>query len=137
MIITYDEGGGFFDHVSPPELTTAIVGGVYPPFRTMGIRVPALIVSPLVKRRGVFKGLLDHTSILRFIGQKFGDNGYYSSEVNNRPLVGIVLDVLKDPDCGLAQPRVDIPQPPPFEPKDSFVRGRSYHSVTPSAEAFA
>jgi len=137
MIITYDEGGGFFDHVSPPELTTAVVGGACPPFLTMGIRVPALVVSPLIKSRSLFKGLLDHTSILKFIGQKFGDNGYYSSEVNNRPLVGSVLDVLKDPSCGLEQPRLDLPQPPPFEPKDSFIRGRSYHPVTPSAEAFA
>lgn len=137
MIVTYDEAGGFFDHVSPPELKTAVVDSNFAPFATMGIRVPAFIISPLVKPRSLFRGLLDHTSILRFLGQKFGDNGYYSSEVNKRPLVGSVLDVLNDPDCQVKQPRGDLPQPPPFEPKDSFVRGRSYHPVTPNTEAFA
>jgi phospholipase C len=137
MIVTYDETGGFFDHVSPPELRTDVVESNVAPFMTTGIRVPALIVSPLVRARTLYKGLLDHTSILKFIGQKFGDNGYYSSAVNNRPLVGSVLDVLTDRDCGLAQPRNDIPQPPPYEPKDTFVRGRNYHPVMPSTEAFA
>jgi phospholipase C len=137
MIVTYDEGGGHFDHVSPPELTTAVVDSNRPPFQTLGLRVPALIVSPLVKPRSVFKGLLDHTSILKFIGQKFGDNGYYSNAVNSRPLVHSVADVLDDPACRVDGTRGDVPQPPPFEAKDSFVRGRSYHPVTPTAEAFA
>lgn len=137
MIITYDEAGGFFDHVSPQELKTIVVGSTCDPFETLGIRVPALIVSPLVKPGSLFKGLLDHTSILKFIGQKFGDDGHYSSEVNNRPKVGSVLDVLNDSDCRVDQPRKEIPEPPPFEPVDSFVRGRSYHPATPSDEAFA
>jgi Phosphoesterase family len=137
MIITYDEGGGFFDHVSPIELKTTVVESTCDPFPTLGIRVPALIVSPLVKPGGLFKGLLDHTSILKFIGQKFGDDGHYSSEVNNRPKVGSVLDVLSDSDCRVNEPRKEIPEPPPFEPVDSFVRGRSYHPATPSEEAFA
>jgi len=137
MIITYDETGGFFDHVSPPELKTAVVESAAAPFMTMGVRVPALIVSPLIKPRSLFKGLLDHTSILKFIGQKFGDNGYYSGAVNNRPLVASVLDVLNDPGCRVDTPRADIPQPPPYVPTDSFVRGRNYHPVTPSTEAFA
>ena len=137
MIVTYDEGGGHFDHVSPPELKTVIVESNAPPFETLGLRVPTLIVSPLVKPRSVFKGLLDHTSILKFIGQKFGDNGYYSNAVNSRPLVGSVSDVLYDPGCRVDAIRGDVPQPPAFEPTDSFERGRSYHPVTPTAEAFA
>jgi phospholipase C len=137
MIVTYDEAGGFFDHVSPPELKTAVVESGSAPFMTMGVRVPGMIVSPLIKPRSLFKGLLDHTSILKFIGQKFGDNGYYSGAVNNRPLVGSVLDVLNDPACRVDAPRADVPQPPPYTPTDSFVRGRNYHPVTPSAEAFA
>lgn len=137
MVITYDEAGGFFDHVSPPELRTSVVDSNVDPFFTMGVRVPALIVSPLIKARSLYKGLLDHTSILKFIGQKLGDGGYYSNELNKRPLVGSVLDILRDPQCGLTDPRSDVPQPPPFEPKDSFVRGRNYHPVTPNTEAFA
>lgn len=53
-----------FDHVSPLEVETAAVGNAGEPFHTLGVRVPALIVSPLVHAGGVYKGVLDHTSIL-------------------------------------------------------------------------
>ena len=50
---TYDEWGGWFDHVRPP--------------RGRGFRVPALLVSPYARRGVVDSTPLDHTSILRFI----------------------------------------------------------------------
>jgi phospholipase C len=50
---TYDEWGGWFDHVRPP--------------RGRGFRVPALLVSPYARRGFVDSTPLDHTSILRFI----------------------------------------------------------------------
>jgi len=107
MIITYDEHGGFFDHVSPVPLTTNPPAGVnYPAFTTSGVRVPALIVSPFVTAKTVFHGVLDHVSILKFIGQVFG-NGSFSPEVDQRQ-VGSVWDVLnvQTPD----------PAPPPAPP---------------------
>jgi phospholipase C len=51
---TYDESGGWFDHVRPP-------GG------DLGFRVPALLVSPFARRGYVDSTRLDTTSILRFI----------------------------------------------------------------------
>jgi phospholipase C len=46
MVVTYDENGGFFDHASPLQFTTPQNHGEqYPPFKTSGVRVPALIVS--------------------------------------------------------------------------------------------
>ena len=62
MIITYDENGGRYDHVAPP------VGDRWGP----GVRVPAIIVSPLARRH-----LVDHTryetvSILRLIERRWG-----------------------------------------------------------------
>jgi phospholipase C len=61
IIITYDEHGGFWDHVAPP-----VVDKWGP-----GSRVPALIISPFAK-----KGFVDHTnyetvSILSFIEKRF------------------------------------------------------------------
>ena len=50
---TYDEWGGWFDHVRPP--------------RGRGFRVPAILVSPYARRGLVDSTPLDHTSILRFI----------------------------------------------------------------------
>jgi phospholipase C len=51
---TYDEPGGWFDHVRPPR-------------RDLGFRVPALLVSPYARRGYVDSTRLDTTSILRFI----------------------------------------------------------------------
>lgn len=99
MIITYDEHGGFFDHVSPPLIPTIPPEGCHsnPGFRSLGVRVPALVVSPFVSPGHCYTGVLDHTSILKFIGEKFGArNGNpqgFSREVDSRP-VGSVYEVL-------------------------------------------
>jgi phospholipase C len=104
MIVTYDEHGGFFDHVSPPALRTdAPSGASYPSFETLGVRVPAFIISPFVKPGSVFSGRLDHTSILKFIGKIFGKGGIYSPEVDQRP-VGSVVDTLNAPQGGRVAP---------------------------------
>lgn len=71
LIVTYDEHGGFFDHVAPPA-TIAPDGntGEYS-FTRLGVRVPAILVSPWVER-GVCKTPFDHTSILRYVCDKWG-----------------------------------------------------------------
>jgi acid phosphatase len=61
VIITYDENGGFWDHVAPPKADR------FGP----GTRVPALIVSPFAKRGFVDHTLCDTTSILRFLTRRF------------------------------------------------------------------
>ena len=64
FVITYDEHGGFFDHVPPP---------LDPPdddpqtFNRYGVRVPAIVVSPLVGRRSFSHQVFDHTSIIKTI----------------------------------------------------------------------
>jgi phospholipase C len=75
LIITYDEHGGCYDHVAPP-------GGATPPdssvgqygfdFTRFGLRVPAVLVSPLIPAGTVFRvpeggTPLDHTSVLKTI----------------------------------------------------------------------
>jgi phospholipase C len=97
MVVTYDEHGGFFDHVSPPAIRTDLPPGAHSRngFETLGVRVPAFLISPFVKPQTVFNPLLDHTSILKFIGQKFGKTGSYSDLVDKRA-VGSVLDVLDE-----------------------------------------
>mgnify|MGYP001061228774 CR=1 FL=1 len=71
LIVTYDEHGGFFDHVAPPA-TIAPDGntGEYS-FARLGVRVPAILVSPWVER-GICKTPFDHTSILRYACDKWG-----------------------------------------------------------------
>lgn len=107
MIVTYDEHGGFFDHVSPPALRTDPPPGAHYQngFETLGVRVPAFVISPFVEPKSVFNPLLDHTSILKFIGQKFGPDGRYSDAVDHRA-VGSVLDVLNTPDSQRKAPTI-------------------------------
>jgi len=84
--VGYDEHGGFFDHVSPPLIKTAASSGVtYDPFLSLGPRTPAYVISPFVKANACVHNLFDHTSVLKFIAQRFG-NGSYSAEVDARPV---------------------------------------------------
>jgi phospholipase C len=68
LLITYDEHGGFFDHVSPPAAPDDD-----PAFERYGVRVPALVVSPFVAARSVATDaagepiVFDHTSIIKTI----------------------------------------------------------------------
>lgn len=72
LIITYDEHGGFYDHVVPPAAADD-----HPEFRRLGVRVPALLVSPLVARGSTSTAVLggdfhfDHTSIMKTIFTRF------------------------------------------------------------------
>jgi phospholipase C len=65
VIVTYDENGGFWDHVPPP--TGAGWGDRWGP----GTRIPALIISPFAKRGHVDKTAYDTTSILKLITKRF------------------------------------------------------------------
>ena len=61
LLVTYDEHGGFFDHVPPPS---APDDDPRPEFHAYGPRVPAIVVSPRV-RVGVSHDVFDHTSIIK------------------------------------------------------------------------
>jgi hypothetical protein len=95
LIVDYDEHGGFFDHVSPPLIPTNPPGGAEwsAPFKSLGVRTPAFIISPFVSPGAVSHNLLDHTSVLKLLGEKFG-TGSYSPDVDSRPVSSIshVLD---------------------------------------------
>ncbi len=63
FLLTYDEHGGYFDHVPPPKVDAY----------GLGVRVPLWVVSPYA-RKGVVKSSrpADHTSTLKFIERVFG-----------------------------------------------------------------
>jgi phospholipase C len=60
-IHTYDEGGGFFDHVPPPQVDAF----------GLGIRVPTWVISPFARPRHLEPELYEHASILKFIESVF------------------------------------------------------------------
>jgi phospholipase C len=67
LVITYDEHGGFFDHVKPP-----VAADDDARFRQYGVRVPAIVVSPHVGRASVAHDtIFDHTSIIKTILARF------------------------------------------------------------------
>jgi phospholipase C len=70
LIVTYDEHGGFFDHVPPPA-TVAPDGNIKEyDFTRLGVRVPTILVSPWVEK-GVCKTQFEHTSVLRYACDKW------------------------------------------------------------------
>ena len=84
VFITYDENGGYFDHVAPPvappgtpgEYLTARsmppgAGGIAGPLG-LGFRVPMLVVSPFSRGGFVSSEIFDHTSQIRFLEERFG-----------------------------------------------------------------
>jgi phospholipase C len=115
LIICYDEHGGFFDHVAPPGMKYSA-----PPkntwlkpdaFPTLGVRVPGIVVSPLAGVGKCFSGLLDHTSILQLMVDRFGtpnDLAFFHDAVprkNNRVLS--LAETITE-----SAPRPDIPGVP-------------------------
>lgn len=77
IIVTYDENGGFWDHVAPP-----VIDKKWGP----GTRIPAIIISPFSK-----KGYVDHTqyetvSILAFIEKRWGLTPLTDRDKNANPL---------------------------------------------------
>ncbi len=73
LVITYDEHGGFYDHVSPGKTvddTEAVYGK--PGFDQLGFRVPAMVIGPYVKQGYVSSVEYNHTSALMHIANEFG-----------------------------------------------------------------
>jgi phospholipase C len=64
ILLTYDEFGGFWDHVPPPR------GDRWGP----GTRIPAVLISPYTEKGGVDHHSYDTTSLLRFLEGRFGLN---------------------------------------------------------------
>jgi phospholipase C len=79
LIVVYDEGGGYYDHVPPPA---AVAPDDVPPaihvppdqpgdYDRLGFRVPCIVVAPFAKAGHVSHVVYDHTSILKTIQHKW------------------------------------------------------------------
>ncbi|MHB9837965.1 alkaline phosphatase family protein [Paraburkholderia terrae] len=81
LLIVFDEHGGFFDHVTPPNAeppgsteNTRLKTHNFA-FDRLGVRVPAIVVSPFVPAGTIDHSLYDHTSILKTTDALLGLNG--------------------------------------------------------------
>jgi len=109
LVITYDEHGGFYDHVTPPALPDD--DPARPEFTTYGLRVPALIAGPRVGRQVLHAPddgrQFDHATLIKTILLAFAKNpaaavGRMPKRVQHAPHLGGVL---------LDQARTDVDDP--------------------------
>jgi phospholipase C len=135
LIFTYDEHGGYYDHVAPPA---AIPPDDIPPdvapapnapasWTMYGLRVPAYVISPYARADHVSHVVRDHTSVLRFIETKFNLGALTRRDANAADLLEC-LDFASPP-AFLDPPQLAAPglpasgsqctpsvPPPPTEP---------------------
>jgi phospholipase C len=112
LIITFDEHGGFYDHVKPPAATPPgdVVTSSYVQhgftFDVLGVRVPALVISPLIPRGVIDHTQYDHTSMLATVERLLGTRNLTNRDKTANDLLHLL---------SLAQPRADTPTslPPP------------------------
>lgn len=120
LVITYDEHGGFYDHVRPPAVSD---DSGYP---TLGLRVPALIVGPRVRNfvcHEAFDGeAWDHTALIRSILLAFAADPERAIDAmggrvkERKAHLGLVLE---------NAPRTDLPE----EPSDTEILLRQWREA--------
>lgn len=76
FVITYDEHGGYFDHVPPPS--DAADEFADQGFNQLGVRVPSLVIGPYAKAGQVVSTRYDHTSALKHVQNMFGLDPLYA-----------------------------------------------------------
>jgi len=120
FIVTYDEWGGFFDHVRPPRATAPnavdpdVVGGK----ALLGMRIPVVVASPFTRGNArnprVDSIVFDNTSILKLIEWRWGLRPLTARDASNDVgNLAVALD-FDDPDARV--PSLPFPLPPPIHP---------------------
>lgn len=108
LVTTYDEHGGFFDHVVPPTTVDDWAGEG---FDQLGFRVPGVLAGSYVRPGHVSSVVRDHTSMLRHLALTFGLGDLTTRAAEAAPLVDC-LDVdrweARDPLPPLELPSLNI-----------------------------
>jgi len=108
LLITYDEHGGCYDHVPPPSGATppdSTPGEFGFDFTRFGVRVPAVLVSPLIEAGTIYRAPagsmpIDHTSVLKTIELRWGLPALTARDADAPDLSGVLT---------LTTPRTDDP----------------------------
>ncbi len=118
LVVTWDEHGGYYDHVPPPpalapdDIPPTVQPGEssYDGFRRYGFRVPAIVVSPYARRGAVTSVVHDHTSIAAMLERKWNLPAMTYRDANANDLTDF-LDV-----AALGRGRPTVPQLPTLPP---------------------
>lgn len=103
FVLTYDEHGGFYDHVPPPPVPAE--AEPEEEFRQLGFRVPSLVIGPTVRRGCAIDTVFEHASVAATIAARFG-----LPPLNARAAAAADLSPCIDPRL------LGDPQPPPEVP---------------------
>jgi len=142
LIITYDEHGGNYDHVHPPTGAIApddVIGPSGFDFTRFGVRVPAVLVSPLIPEGTILhapsdgRPPFDHTSIIATLRARFGF-GALGQRDAVAPDLGSILTLqtsrTDDPLAGIepptaADPVLQVGSPPVGAAPSSFLEAKA------------
>jgi phospholipase C len=106
LVITYDEHGGFYDHVMPPDAVDERAD-----FQRLGFRVPALVIGPTVRRGCAIDRVFEHSSVIATARKRWGLEPLTMRDANANDLSPCI-----DP------ARIDDPLPPPVVPQVTMSR---------------
>jgi phospholipase C len=110
IFVSWDDWGGFFDHVAPPQVDSA----------GYGIRVPSFLVSPYAKRHYIDHQVLSFDAYLKFVEDDFLDGARIDPRTDGRPDSRPIVredapqlgNLVKDFDFTKRGPRLILPQRP-------------------------
>lgn len=129
LVIFFDEHGGFYDHVEPPTALPPDHHQEEYTFTRLGVRVPALLVSPWVAT-GVFSDVLDHTSLLKYLIDKWRLGSLGNRTARARTFASALLAQPRDTPLTLplpeAQPTVMQGEPERLNAHQSALVGLSH-----------
>jgi phospholipase C len=145
FVVTFDEWGGFYDHVPPPRVvddtdpstvdhggdgSTPTDGRLIPDYRQLGFRVPTIVVSNLASARVVHDGPFEHASILKLIETTFGLNPMTARDAHAENLAQVLRSHPRRPVPAGAIP-TSAQVPGPVDGAAAACSATSVRSVSP------
>ena len=133
LLITFDEHGGFYDHVAPPAAVAPgdVINSSYVQnhfqFDQLGVRVPAIVISPFTQKGIIDHTLYDHTSMLATVEKLFGMGNLTNRDKAANNFIHLISSTTrKDAPATLPAPAVN-PHPLPCkdDSADSLIAKRS------------
>ncbi len=118
LIVTYDEHGGLFDHVTPPTAVSPFDTPVSNFDYTMyGPRVPAIFINPYIQSGSVLRpgdqpgkaSVFDHTSIIASLREHFNLGGSLTPRDDNAPVFQGLVDVNNGYTPNVVLPELELP----------------------------
>jgi phospholipase C len=146
LVIVFDEWGGFYDHVRPPQViddtdpaavdhtgnsTTPTDGRLVPDYTQLGFRVPAIVVSNFARARVASAGPFEHASTLKMIESTFGLRSLTARDANAMDLRQVLRHKLRSPVPAGAIP-ASSQVPGPASDAAAVCSAASVQSVSPA-----